>query len=185
MPIRSLAIIHTLQKYSGEDIYGHGDIVQYQAVLQLAQSAPQYYNMPLLHRQMIDVLGVKNANKLAEVLKEGGINVISGGTDKHLVLIEVETGKGGEIAQALEDVGIIVNKNTVPGEKGSPMHPSGVRMGTPAITVRGMKEPQMEEIGGYILRVIEVVGTRINYEKEMKEIGEKVLALARKFPVPI
>jgi glycine hydroxymethyltransferase len=127
---------------------------------------------------------VKNAKKLAEVLKRGGENVISGGTDKHLVLIEVETGKGGEIAQALEDVGIIVNKNTVPGEKGSPVHPSGVRMGTPALTVRGMKEPQMEEIGGYILRVIEVVGTRINYEKEIKEIGGKVLTLARKFPIP-
>jgi glycine hydroxymethyltransferase len=127
---------------------------------------------------------VKNAKKLAEVLKSGGINVVSGETDKHLVLIEVETGKGGEIAQALEEVGIIVNKNTVPGEKGSPVNPSGVRMGTPACTVRGMKEPQMEEIGGYILRVIEVVGTRINYEKEIKEIGEKVLALARKFPIP-
>jgi len=127
---------------------------------------------------------VKNAKKLAVVLKKGGVEVVSGGTDKHLVLIEVETGKGAEIAQALEDVGIVVNKNTVPGEKGSPAHPSGVRMGTPAITVRGMEEPQMEEIGGYILRVIEVLGTRINYEIEMKEIGEKVLAMARKFPIP-
>ena len=127
---------------------------------------------------------VKNAQKLAEVLIKGGLTVVSGGTDKHLVLVEVETGKGGEIAQALEDVGIVVNKNTVPGEKGSPVHPSGVRMGTPACTVRGMKEQEMEQIGALVLRVIELVGTRINYAKEMKEIGEKVLALARKFPIP-
>jgi glycine hydroxymethyltransferase len=118
------------------------------------------------------------------VLKEGGVEVVSGGTDKHLVLLEVETGKGGEIAQALEDVGIVVNKNTVPGEKGSPVHPSGIRMGTPACTVRGMKEAEMKQIGEWVLRVIEVVGSRKNEEKEMKEIGEKVKALARKFPIP-
>ena len=127
---------------------------------------------------------VKNAKKLAEVLKDGGLKIISGGTDKHLVLIEVQTGKGGEIAQALEDVGIIVNKNTVPGEKGSPVHPSGVRLGTPAVTVRGMKEGEMEEIGGYILTVIEVVRSKENYEKVIKEVEEKVRALARKFPIP-
>jgi glycine hydroxymethyltransferase len=120
---------------------------------------------------------IKNAKKLAEILKDGGVKVVSDGTDKHLVLIEVETGKGGEIAQALEEVGIIVNKNTVPGETGSPVHPSGVRLGTPALTVRGMKEAEMEQIGELVLRVIEVVGSR-------KEIGEKVMALARKFPIP-
>ena len=127
---------------------------------------------------------VKNAKKLADVLQNGGLNVVSGGTDKHLVLIEVETGKGGEVAQALEEVGIIVNKNTVPGEKGSPVHPSGVRLGTPALTVRGMKEAEMEEIGDMVARVIEVVGSRKNYESVMKEVGEKVLTLARKFPIP-
>ena len=100
------------------------------------------------------------------------------------MLIEVQTGKGGEIAQALEDVGIIVNKNTVPGEKGSPVHPSGVRLGTPAVTVRGMKEGEMEEIGGYILTVIEVDRSKENYEKVIKEVEEKVRALARKFPIP-
>lgn len=127
---------------------------------------------------------VKNSKKLAEFLRNRGLTVVSGGTDKHLVLIEVETGKGGEIAQALEDVGIVVNKNTVPGEKGSPVHPSGIRMGTPALTVRGMKETEMEQIGALVLRVIEVVGTRKNYNEVMKEIGEKVLVLARKFPIP-
>jgi glycine hydroxymethyltransferase len=127
---------------------------------------------------------VKNAQKLAEVLKAGGLSVISGGTDKHLVLVEVETGKGGEAALALEKVGIIINKNTVPGEKGSPVNPSGIRMGAPACTVRGMKEPQMEEIGGYILRVIELLGSGKNEEKEMAEIKRKVLRLARKFPIP-
>jgi glycine hydroxymethyltransferase len=98
--------------------------------------------------------------------------------------VEVETGKGGEIAEALEEVGIVVNKNTVPGEKGSPVHPSGIRMGTPALTVRGMKEAEMEEIGGYILRVIEVLGSRENYEKVMSEIKTGVLNLTKKFPIP-
>ena len=146
---------------------------------------------------------VKNAKKLAEVLKIGGLNIISGGTDKHLVLIEVETGKGGEVAEALEEVGIIVNKNTIPGEKGSPVHPSGVRLGTPAVTVRGMKEPEMEEIGNWIVRIVDHLGVRvipteaearkvyldtfrgeIEADKLLKEIREEVLELTKKFPIP-
>jgi glycine hydroxymethyltransferase len=129
---------------------------------------------------------LKNAKKLAEVLEKGGLKIVSGGVEKHLVLVEVgpPAGGGGVIAEALEEVGIVVNKNTIPGEKGSPMHPSGIRLGTPAVTVRGMKEAQMEEIGGYILRLIEVLGRGENEESMKKEIGEKVLALARKFPIP-
>ena len=97
---------------------------------------------------------VANAQKLAEVLAANGLKIISGGTDKHLVLVDVGVGKGKEVAERLEQAGIIVNANTIPGEKGSALKPSGIRMGTQALTVRGMKEKEMEEIGGRIAKII-------------------------------
>jgi len=98
---------------------------------------------------------VDNAKRLADVFAEHGLSLVSGGTDKHLMLVDLReshpdlTGKDAE--SALEDVGIIVNKNTVPGETRSPMVTSGIRVGTPALTTRGFAEPQMETVGDLIV----------------------------------
>jgi len=100
---------------------------------------------------------VKNAKKLAEVLMAEGIKVISGGTDKHLLLIDVGLSRGKEVAIELEDNGIIVNANTIPGEKGSPLNPSGIRMGSPAMTTRGWKEKEFEEVGKKMAKIIRQV----------------------------
>jgi glycine hydroxymethyltransferase len=85
---------------------------------------------------------VKNAKALAKYFMAKGLDVVSGGTDKHLVLIDLRNSEtnGWIVAWALEIAGIIANRNTVPYDTGSPFYPSGLRMGTPAITARGMKE---------------------------------------------
>jgi glycine hydroxymethyltransferase len=111
---------------------------------------------------------VANAKALAEGLMSAGLELVTGGTDNHLVLIDLSsrqvTGKEAEIA--LDHAGITVNKNTVPNEKRSPFVTSGVRIGTPALTTRGMKESEMKKIAGWISEVIaepsdQVLATRI------------------------
>jgi glycine hydroxymethyltransferase len=97
---------------------------------------------------------VKNAKKLAEILTSEGLRVISGGTDKHLVLVDVGVGRGKEVAVRLEAEGIVVNANTIPGEKGSPFKPSGIRLGSPAMTTRGWKEKEFKEIGKKIAEIV-------------------------------
>jgi glycine hydroxymethyltransferase len=103
---------------------------------------------------------VANARELAATLMEGGVDVVSGGTDTHLFLIDLSerdlSGKKAE--RALERAGITVNKNTVPFDKRSPFITSGVRVGTPALTTRGMKEAEMRQIGTFMIRVLENVG---------------------------
>jgi glycine hydroxymethyltransferase len=104
---------------------------------------------------------VKNAQALAEELTTAGFDVVTGGTDKHLVLIDLRnkgmTGK--DAAERLETVGIIANKNTVPGETGKPWNPSGLRLGTPALTTRGITEKDMQEIAQKITKTL-VTGQR-------------------------
>ncbi len=124
---------------------------------------------------------VANAKKLASVLMNKGFEVVSGGTDNHLFLLDLSskdlTGKAAE--KALEKAGMTVNKNTVPFDEKSPFITSGIRVGTPALTTRGMKEAEMEEIGGLIVRVLE------NIEDEAV-IGEARTAagnLAARFPL--
>jgi len=95
---------------------------------------------------------VKNAKVLANTLKNNGLTVF--GTENHLMVVEVGFEKGKEIAVRLEENGIIVNANTVPHDKGSPFRPSGIRIGTPAMTTRGWKEDDFEEIGKRIARII-------------------------------
>ncbi len=97
---------------------------------------------------------VKNAQVLAKVLIDEGLKIISGGTDKHLVLIDVGLGNGKRVAEKLEDNGIIVNANTIPFEQSSPFKPSGIRIGTPAMTTRGWKEDDFEKIGKKISELI-------------------------------
>lgn len=99
---------------------------------------------------------VKNAQVLAEELMKAGFDVVSGGTDKHLVLIDLRSKglTGKEAAERLEAVGIIANKNTVPGETGKPWNPSGLRLGTPALTTRGMVEKDMQKIAEKIIATL-------------------------------
>ncbi|MEK7527997.1 MAG: serine hydroxymethyltransferase [Patescibacteria group bacterium] len=100
---------------------------------------------------------VKNAKKLAEVLTKEGLKVVTGGTDKHLILVDVGVGKGKEVAVRLEEEGIVVNANTIPGEKGSPFKPSGIRLGSPAMTTKGWMEEEFEEVGEKIAKIIKQV----------------------------
>ena len=125
---------------------------------------------------------VENAKILAEVLMVGGVRLSSGGTDNHLMLADVTslslTGRQAEVA--LGRCGITVNKNMIPFDQRKPMDPSGVRLGTPALTSRGMGVDQMRAIGGWILQVLrapddEALGGRIRGE---------VLDLCTQFPVP-
>lgn len=95
---------------------------------------------------------VKNAKVLAESLRKNGLKVF--GTENHLMVVEVGLEKGKEVAVKLEENGIIVNANTVPHEKGSPLKPSGIRIGTPAMTTRGWKEKEFEELGNKMAGII-------------------------------
>ncbi len=100
---------------------------------------------------------VSNAKCLAETLTGGGLSLVSGGTDNHLMLLDLRAGDvtGKDAEEALERAGITVNKNTVPGEQRSPFVTSGVRIGTPALTTRGMKESEMQQVGRWILEVLQ------------------------------
>jgi glycine hydroxymethyltransferase len=124
---------------------------------------------------------IKNAKALAQKLVSHGYNIISGGTDNHLMLVDLRnkgvTGKDAEVA--LEQSGITVNKNAVPFDDKSPLVTSGIRIGTPAVTTRGMKEKEMEMIGELIDQVIRNVGN----EKMYGEVKESVKHLCEKFPL--
>ncbi|MFC1729812.1 serine hydroxymethyltransferase [candidate division KSB1 bacterium] len=124
----------------------------------------------------------KNAHHLAEELKKRDFKLISDGTDTHLILVDL-TNKGvpGKEAQVtLDKVGITLNKNTIPDDPRSPFDPSGIRLGTPAITTRGMKEPEMEKIAEWIDRSV----SNIDDVSELAKIKEEVKELCLKFPVP-
>lgn len=95
---------------------------------------------------------IKNAKVLAETLRKNGLKVF--GTENHLMVVEVGFEKGKDVAVKLEENGIVVNANTVPHEKGSPFRPSGIRIGTPAMTTRGWKENEFEELGNKIAGII-------------------------------
>jgi glycine hydroxymethyltransferase len=124
----------------------------------------------------------KNSFHLAEALKKRGFKLISDGTDTHLILADL-TNKGvpGKVAQeALDKVGITLNKNTIPNDPRSPFDPSGIRLGTPAVTTRGMKEKEMEKIADWIDRAL----TSTNDDQALAAIRKEVQTLSRKFPVP-
>ncbi|PLV59420.1 serine hydroxymethyltransferase [Thermotoga sp. KOL6] len=130
---------------------------------------------------------VKNAKKMAEELQGRGYRIVSGGTDTHLLLVDLtEKGITGKAAEkALESCGITVNKNTIPNEKRSPFVASGIRIGTPAITTRGMGEPEMVEIAELIdhtlSHVIDDEGTVDPGVRE--EISKRVKDLCERFPL--
>ena len=120
-----------------------------------------------------------NAKKLGEVLIKRGYDLVSGGTDNHLVLMDLSNKEysGKDASAALEDAGITTNKNTVPGEKRSPFVTSGVRIGSPALTARGMKEAEFEFIANKIADVLDDINNKDLHDK----IKEEVKALAHKF----
>src|SRR5205814_4114571 len=124
---------------------------------------------------------LKNAQALATALLARGLRLVSGGTDTHLVLVDLGSrGISGKDAQeALDRAWITVNKNTIPFETRSPMVTSGIRLGTPAVTTRGMKEPEMVQIAGLIDRVLSNVGVA---SEEAKVRGE-VQDLTSRFPL--
>ena len=148
---------------------------------------------------------VKNAQALAATLMKRGLKLVTNGTENHLILIDLTpfgNGKGVFAQEALDLAGIVVNKNTIPKEPSSPFYPSGVRLGTPAITTRGMKEQEMDEIGNIMADVINEVkdydmsndkavrmATIKNFRKEIsaneviKAARAKTLEMCRKFPL--
>ena len=123
----------------------------------------------------------KNAVALSEALIEEGIDIVSGGTDNHLLLLNLRSlGITGKIAEAvLDEVGITVNKNTIPFDTEGPFVTSGIRIGTPAVTTRGFEEEEMKEIASIIASLLK------NHEDDnvKKEAGERVTALTNKFPL--
>jgi len=125
---------------------------------------------------------VENARTLADELQRRGLRIVSGGTDNHLMLVDVgERGITGRDAQvALDAVGITVNKNTIPYDQRPPAVASGLRIGTPAVTTRGMGPDEMRGIGGLISRILENLGD----EGVAAAVREEVRELAGRFPVP-
>jgi glycine hydroxymethyltransferase len=125
---------------------------------------------------------VANAKALANSLAHAGLRLVSGGTDNHLMLVDVRplnvTGKAAE--KALDAVGITVNKNTIPYDPNKPAIASGIRVGTPAVTTRGMREPEMQRIGALIARTLE----NIKDEGVARDVAAEVADLTSRFPVP-
>ncbi len=126
---------------------------------------------------------VKNAKAMADELMAQGLKLVTNGTDNHLMLIDLRpkglTGKGKEIQNAMDEAAITLNKNTVPFDEASPFNPSGLRLGTPAVTTRGMKESEMKFIAKAIAKVIE------NYKDKniLKKIRDDIIELTKQFPL--
>ncbi len=150
---------------------------------------------------------VKNSKALAETLMNGGLRLVGSRSENHLMLVDLTTvlGSGGGVfaQKALDMVGLTMNKNTIPGEPSSPFYPSGVRLGTPASTTRGMKEKEMRIIGSVMLRTIDLIKNYrlpehkeerkqyiADFEKvvrkipEIKRMKQEVRRFAVKFKIP-
>ena len=124
---------------------------------------------------------VANAKAMAAAVARRGFRIVSGGTDNHLFLIEVHSRgiTGSDAEKALDRAGLTVNKNAIPFDPLPPMKAGGIRLGSPSITTRGMREPEMEQIGGWIAEVLTNIG---NAEVEQR-IRKQVAELAARFPV--
>ncbi len=124
---------------------------------------------------------VANAKILADTLMAGGLELVSGGTDNHLILVDLTNAglTGKQVERALEEADIYVNKNMIPYDTRKPTDPSGIRLGTPALTTRGMKEAEMRLVGEMIVKIIK----NIDNENIKKEVRESVRELVAKFPI--
>jgi glycine hydroxymethyltransferase len=125
---------------------------------------------------------VDNCQALAEVLAEGELALVSGGTDNHLVLVDVTTlGIGGKIAEStLEACGITVNMNMIPFDQRKPMDPSGIRIGTPALTTRGMGTDEMRQIGAWMLESLRATDEPVVHQRIRSDVSQ----MCSQFPVP-
>jgi glycine hydroxymethyltransferase len=148
-------------------------IVAAKAVCFLEASQPEFRDYA---RQI-----VANAKVMAEGLAAEGFRIVSGGTDTHLLLVDVFAKGmfGSEAEKALGEAGITVNKNAIPFDINPPMKPSGVRIGTPAVTTRGMKEPEMRQIAHWIAEALH----HRNDAAALAKIRKQVLELAEEFPL--
>lgn len=175
----------------------HDNVTAAMAAALLEASRPEFAEYA---RQIVG-----NARALAESLSENGLTLVTGGTDNHMILIDLTPfGNGlGVFAQdALEAAGIVTNKNAIPNEPSSPFYPSGIRLGTPAVTTRGMKEGQMRSIGKTIASVITAVKgsslpedkparaeylsrfrRRVRNDPAVKAARKEVLSLCESFPL--
>jgi glycine hydroxymethyltransferase len=135
---------------------------------------------PEFRQYALDV--VENAKALAEALASGGVRLVSGGTDNHLMLVDVTPlGIGGKMAeQVLDRCGITCNKNMIPFDERKPMDPSGIRLGTPALTTRGLGTPEMKQVAAWILKVLK----NPESEQVIATTRHDVAELAEQFPVP-
>lgn len=148
---------------------------------------------------------VKNAKALSQELTKYGFEIVSGGTDNHLILLDLREKKinGAMAAYALEKANIVANKNSVPNDTNPPFYPSGLRIGTPAVTTRGMKETDMKKIASWINNTINACGEwglpgskekrkvffkafkdDVNKNKEIEKIALEVKKFASRFPLP-
>ncbi|SEV95401.1 serine hydroxymethyltransferase [Natrinema salifodinae] len=126
---------------------------------------------------------VANAQALGESLADNGLSLVSGGTDNHLVLVDLREShpdtSGGDAEDALEEAGIVLNGNTVPGETRSPFDPSGIRAGTPALTTRGFDEDDCRKVGDLIARIVDAPED----EAVIEEVREEVATLCEENPL--
>jgi glycine hydroxymethyltransferase len=124
----------------------------------------------------------RNAQALAATLMQHGLDLVSGGTDNHLMLVNLtRTGlTGSQVEKALDRAAITVNKNAVPDDPQPPMKTSGIRIGTPALTTRGMREAEMAQVGTWIVEVIE----HVDDKERQQRIAAEVAELCKQFPVP-
>jgi glycine hydroxymethyltransferase len=125
---------------------------------------------------------VANARAMASRLTEHGFRVVSGGTDNHVLMVDLRAKElnGAEASTALDEAGITVNKNAIPFDTGTPMKPSGIRIGTPAVTTRGMKEKDIEQVADFIAEALSHVGD----EDALHGIRERVCQFMLAFPMP-
>jgi glycine hydroxymethyltransferase len=125
---------------------------------------------------------VKNAQTMASALTSHGFRIVSGGTDNHVMLVDLRGKKlnGTLASHALDEAGITVNKNSIPFDTGTPMKPSGIRIGTPAVTTRGMKEADIEQVAAFINEALESPEN----EAKLHAIRDRVFEFNRQFPLP-
>jgi glycine hydroxymethyltransferase len=126
---------------------------------------------------------LKNANRLADELLKRGFKLVGGGTDNHLIMVDMFSSygiNGREAQDALDLVGLPANCNAIPEDKLPPYRPSGLRLGTPAITTRGLKENDMSLIAEWMLQTVKAYKD----EKKLASIRSEVVDFARKFPLP-
>ena len=126
---------------------------------------------------------LKNAKKLADEMMKRGFKLVTNGTDNHLILADTHTSFGidGDVAEkALDRIGLTLNKNSIPNDTLPPFRPSGIRLGTPAITTRGMKEEHMELVAEWMKRAIDGRSD----EKKLDALKKEVVVFAKDFPLP-